>query len=166
MDLIVNNKLTDDIYEKLKELDNLYFYLGDITYFSKSNIDEAQKGFRYVPFDNTIIDEWVGNEYVIIGYDTTGGCGPDPIIMKVDEKNLPIYYLMTDGGDWKNPTKIANNFDDYIKIINCISEFSDFLENSTLSEENYNLLIAKISRINSNENIDYWKNLLHSAIEE
>jgi len=166
MDLIVNNKLSNEVYDKLNNLEELYFQYGDIIFFSKTNIDDAQKGFRYVPSDNSIIDEWAGNEYVIVGYDSTAGFGPEPIIMKVDEQNLPMYHLMTDGGDWKNPDKIANSFDDYIKIMNCISEFSEYFEYSTLSEENYNLLINKISQINSNENMDYWKILLQSTIEQ
>ena len=165
MNLTVNDKISNEIYEKLKKIENLFFEFGEITYFSKNDIDNGQKGFRYNAHDNTIIKEWAGDEYVIIGYDTTRGFGPDPIIMKVDEKDLPIYYLMTDSGDWKNPTKIADSFDDYIEIMDYISEFYDYLSDSTLSEENYDLLIDKILKINSNKNIDYWENLLYSAVQ-
>ena len=164
MDIIVNNKLTNDTYEKLKNLENLFFEFGEITYFSKKDIDHGQKGFRCNFYDDTINDEWAGDEYVIIGYDTTRGIGPDPIIIKVDEESLPIYYLHTDGGDWKNPIKIADTFDNYIKIMNCISKFSKDLEYSTLNILDYYSLIEDISNINSKKNIDYWEELLNNSI--
>ena len=99
------------------------------------------------------------NEYVIIGYDSTDGCGPDPYIMKTDEKELPIYWLMTDGGDWKNPAKIANSFDDFIKIIDCLNK-----NLNSEHEPNMELLLNEIEQINSNENMWYWQRLLESII--
>ena len=35
MDIIVNNKLSNGIFEKLKKLENLFFEFEEITYFSK-----------------------------------------------------------------------------------------------------------------------------------
>lgn len=148
----VKNMLTEEIYNKLKKL-----HIGelDIIFFERENIDAGQHGFRYDNLHDKIIDEWPGNEYVIIGYDSTAGCGPDPYIMKTDEKELPIYWLNTDGGNWKNPNKIANSFNDFIKIIACINENLN-LEN----ELNKELILNEIAKINSNKNMEYWNMLL------
>lgn len=156
----VKDMLTEDTYNKLKKL-----YIGelDIIFFKRENIDAGQIGFRYTGFFNEIgeiIDEWPGNEYVIIGYDSTAGCGPDPYIMKTDEKELPIYWLMTDGGDWKNPDKIANSFNDFIKIIDCINK-----NLNSKNQLNKELILNEISKINLNENMEYWKSLLENVIE-
>lgn len=156
----VKDMLTEDTYNKLKKL-----YIGelDIIFFERENIDAGQIGFRYTGFFNEIeeiIDEWPGNEYVIIGYDSIAGCGPDPYIMKTDEKELPIYWLMTDGGDWKNPDKIANSFNDFIKIIDCINE-----NLNSKNQLNKELILNEISKINLNENMEYWKSLLENDIE-
>ena len=153
----VKDMLTEDTYNKLKKM-----YIGelDVVFFEKGNIDVGQYGFRYNDLRDEIINEWPGNEYVIIGYDSTAGCGPDPYIMKTDEKELPIYWLMTDGGDWKNPNKIANSFNGFIKIIECINE-----NLNSENELNKELILSEIAKINSNENMEYWKNLLEHDVE-
>lgn len=156
----VKDMLSEDTYNKLKKL-----YIGelDIIFFERENIDAGQIGFRYTGCFNEIgeiIDGWLGNEYVIIGYDSTAGCGPDPYIMKTDEKELPIYWLMTDGGDWNNPDKIANSFNDFIKIIACINE-----NLNSENEPNKELILSEIRKINSNENMEYWENLLENNID-
>ena len=154
---IVKDMLTEDTYNKLKKL-----YIGelDITFFEKENIDASQYGFRYNDLLDEMINEWPGNEYVIIGYDSTAGCGPDTYIMKTDEKELPIYWLMTAGGDWKNPNKIANSFNDFVKIIECINE-----NLNSEKELNKELILSEIAKNNSNENMEYWKNLLEHDVE-
>ena len=80
--------------------------------------------------------------------------------MKIDEKELPIYWLMTDGGDWKNPDKIANSFNDFIKIIECINK-----NLNSENELNKELILSEIGKINSNENMGYWKSLLENDID-
>ena len=115
MDKSVKDKLTKEAYELLK-LPTIEFYYGPLEFFDENNIDENQEGFRYNANTGEIIEEWTGDEYVIVGFDYSAGCGPDPFIVKTDEKELPVFWLMTDGGDWKNPDKIANSLDDFIKI--------------------------------------------------
>lgn len=154
----VRDMLTEETYNKLRNI--RIEWNSEIIFFEKQNIDAGQSGFRYAGFSDEIIDEWPGNEYVIIGYDPTGGCGPDPYIMKTNEKELPIYWLMTDSGDWKNPDKIANSFEDFIKIINCLNKNLNSDNNP-----NKELILNEISQINSNENMWYWKNLLEIIIE-
>ena len=153
----VRDMLTEETYNKLRNI--RIGWDSEIIFFDEENIDSGQSGFRYAGFSDEIIDEWPGNEYVIIGYDPTDGCGPDPYIMKTNEKELPIYWLMTDGGDWEKPDKIANSFDDFIKIIDCL--------NKNLNSEhkpNKELILNEIAQINSNENMWYWKSLLESIV--
>ena len=139
---------------------NFYFWILpigelDIIFFEKENIDAGQHGFRYDDLHDEVINEWIGNEYVIIGYDSTAGCGPEPYIMKTDEKELPIYWLMTDGSNWKNPNKIANSFNDFTKIIECINKNLDSNNNP-----NKELILKEIAKINLNNNMKYWEMLL------
>ena len=148
--------LSEDIYNKIENI--RIEWDSEIIFFDKENIDSGQSGFRYAGFSDEIIEEWPGNEYVIIGYDPTAGCGPDPYIIKTDEKELPIYWLMTDAGDWKNPDKIANSLDDFINIIECI--------NKNLNQISKELILEKITRINLNKNMEYWKYLLEEIPED
>ena len=108
----------DEKAYKLLSLPSIEFEYGDIDFFNEKTIDKGQEGFRYNGLTGEKIDEWVGDEYIIIGYDCTAGCGPDPYIVKSDDPNLPVYWLMTDGGDWSNPELICdvldNNLMDYI----------------------------------------------------
>lgn len=156
----VKDKISESTYEKLKELHDLSFMYGEVTYFGKDNIEEAQYGFRYNPKEETVIEDWTGDEYVIIGYDGSIGDGPDPIIIKTDEPELPVYYFATEYEDWKKPNLIAKSLDDYIKIMQMISEYSDDIEESTLSEEDYDDLMKKIKPMSKNV---YWENFLEKT---
>lgn len=75
-----------------------------------------------------------------IGYDSIAGFGPNPYIIKLDEDNLLLYWLVTDGGDWKNPNKIANSLDDFIKIITCLN---NHIENGKQFDKSRYTLVKK-----------------------
>lgn len=164
--LVVSDKIPNEIYKKMKKLKDMSFKYGEIEFFSKETIDEAQAGFRFIPPTNEIINDWAGDEYVIIGYDSTAGCGPDPLIMKTDDEKYPIYWLMTDGGDWNNPEKIANSLDDYIVIMSIIKGYEKELEDSTLTETQYNNIINEIGKITNNRYMSFWGLLLKLSFED
>ena len=147
----VNDKITDDTYQKLSTLKEIDFKYSRMVYFSKDNIDDGQKGYRYIPDSDEIINEWPDDNLVIIGLDPS----PDPILLKVDEDNLPVYIF--ENSDWNYPEVIADSLDDYIKINNMIAEYSESIENKSLNETEFTELIEKIKVINDNR---YWTQLL------
>lgn len=164
INLCVKDKLPDEVYDKLKTLSFINFLNGEVEFFDKSNIDEAQKGFRYNPINNEIINDWIDDEYIIIGYDCSSGCGPDPIIIYNDKNNYPIYWLMTDGGDWNHPLKIADTFEEFINAYNNIIRNKEKIENNSLNLKEYNELYNNIKKIINVNNFDWWNDFLQKNI--
>ena len=166
MDKSVKDKLTKEAYELLK-LPTIEFYYGPLEFFNENNIDENQEGFRYNANTGEIIEEWTGDEYVIIGFDYSAGCGPDPFIVKTDEKELPVFWLMTDGGDWANPTFISSSLKNFNKIINILSEYKDLFYHRSLSKEIADEIINRIEEVEGTDNLlEYWVDLVNSAVDE
>ena len=160
----VKDKLDKRMYD-LINLPYIDFAYGSIDFFDEKTIDEGQNGFRYNGLTGEPIKDWVGDEYVIIGYDSTIGCGPDPYILKTDDPNLPVYWLLTDGGDWANPDLICDSLEHFNKIINMLSEYSDYFYNQELNEETKKEIINKIHSIECKDSIsDHWDSLLNRAM--
>ena len=157
----VKDKLSDEIYEKLAKLQPLEFRYGEIFYFDKDNIEEGQEGFRYNPIKQEVIEDWTGDEYVIIGHDESIGDGPDPIIIKIDDPKLPVFYFATEYEDWSKPTQIANSLDDYIAIMDKIAQYADDIADTNLSEENFKSLMEEIGKLNTSS---YWNGFLEKAV--
>ena len=162
----VKNKLSKEAYELLK-LPTLEFNYGPIEFLTEDTIDDGQDGFRYNDLTGEKIDGWTGEEYVIVGFDYSAGCGPDPYIIKADEKDLPVYWLMTDGGDWSNPELISSSLENFNKIINYLSNYSDSFISNILLEREAKEIIEKIQEIEGSDSInDYWSALIYSAVDE
>ena len=125
-------------------------------YFSKENIDKGQEGYRYNPVNDEIVEEWPDDNYVIIGIDNSIGDGGEPIMIKIDEANMPIYHF--ENLDWNYPEIIANSLDDYIKINNKILEYLENKENGNSSETAFNALSEDIKNINNNP---FWDDVLN-----
>lgn len=160
----VKGKLSKEVFH-LINTSNIKFKYGEINFFDEKTIDEGQAGFRFNAITGEKIDEWVGDEYVIIGYDSTAGCGPDPYIIKTDENNLPVYWLMADGGDWSNPDLICDSLETFNKIIKVLEEYSSKFIDEELTDEIMDQILNKISEIEGKEKIsDYWENLLNNAL--
>ena len=158
MVISVKDKLSDETYQKMKNLKEIKFKYGDVIYFTKDNIDKGQEGYKYNSLTGELISEWPDDNFVIIGIDGSIGDGGEPIILKVDESNLPIYHF--ENLDWNYPAIIADSLDDYIKINNIIAEYSKEIEESNLNEQDFNHLIEEIKKINDNS---YWINFLITA---
>lgn len=164
MEHSVKDKLNEKAY-KLLDLPYIEFSYGDIDFFDEKTIDNGQAGFRYNSLTNEKINEWVGDDYIIIGYDSTAGCGPDPYIVKTSDPKLPVYWLMTDGGDWSNPDFVCDSLENFNKIINMLSEYSSYFSNSSLTEEVKQTILNKICDIEGKNSIsDYWEQLLDVAM--
>lgn len=156
----VKDKISDENYKKMENLIELETRYGFIVYASKENIDSMQEGYRYNPLTDEVFEEWPDDNYVIIGIDNTVGDGGEPILVKVDEDKLPVYYY--EDITWGYIEQIANSLDDYIKINNMIAEYSNEIENCELSENQFNDLISEISKISDS---NYWKTNLELSLE-
>lgn len=164
MEHSVKDKLNEKAYE-LINLPYIEFGYGDIDFFDKSTIDSGQAGFRYNSLTNETINEWVGDDYVIIGYDSVAGCGPDPYIVKTSDPKLPVYWLMTDGGDWANPDFVCDNLETFNKIINMLKTYENYFSHCELNEKIKQEIINKICDIEGKKLIsDYWDHLLDCAM--
>lgn len=161
--LVVSNMLSDEVYDAINDLEMISLNLGEIEFFSRNEIDEAQKGFRFNPNTNEIINDWIGNNYIIIGYDCTAGFGPEPLIIKIDNPDYPIYWLMTEGGDWKKPIKVADSLTIFTTAYKKLLDYKTLLESNSLTAEECNSLILEIEKIVNSSNISWWKNLVMSS---
>ncbi|MBQ4583588.1 MAG: hypothetical protein IJA94_01675 [Bacilli bacterium] len=160
----VKGKLSKEVFH-LINTSNIKFKYGEISFLDEKNINEGQAGFRFNAITGEKIEDWIGDEYVIIGYDSTAGCGQDPYIIKTDEINLPVYWLMTDGGEWSNPDLICDSLENFNRIIKFLEEYSEYFIDEELTDEIKGEILNKISEIEGKEKIsDYWENLLNNAM--
>jgi len=160
----VKDKLSESAF-KLFDLHNIEFKYGEIKFFDKTTIDDGQAGFRFNAVTGEKIDEWPGDEYIIIGYDSTTGCGDDPYIVKADNENLPVYWLMTDGGDWSSPCLVCDSLKIFNKIINMLKGYSSYFVDENITEEIKKEIFNKIREIEEKEEISwYWDSLLSNAM--
>ena len=163
MENSVKNKLNDEAYELL-QLPHVEFKYGDIIFFDDKSIDSGQAGFRYNGLTGEPISDWTGDEYVVIGYDSTAGLGPDPYIVKTDDPNLPVYWLMTDGGDWSDPDLICDSLKKFNQIFNVLGNYSEYFVNEELTSELKEQILSEIHNIENQEISNYWSELLDRAI--
>ncbi len=160
----VSDMLSDEAYELL-DLPMIQFPYGEIQFFNKDEIDKMQNGFRCNPDTGEIYEEWAGSEYVLIGFDATAGLGVDQYILKVDDSKLPVYWLMTDGGDWKHPDLICDSLEKFSNIIKLLSNYEDEIYDSKLTNTMKEDIYNKICEIMETRNIsNYWIILLNNAI--
>lgn len=160
----VKDKLSERAY-KLLELPKIKFKYGSLVFATPDTIDKMQNGYRYNGLTGEKLEEWK-EEFVIIGHDTSAGLGPDPFIVDISDSKLPVYWLMTDGGDYDNPDLICEDLETFSKIIMMLSEEDDY-EYNILTEEDIENILNKIKKIENKETISpYWSELLYSASEE
>ncbi len=136
-----------NINEDIKKVD---LVAGEIYLFSKENLLKEQIGYVY-DYQKNIINEWIGINFVIIGYDST--CG-DPIIMDSNYKQLPIYTMQHD--DWSTLKPISDSYDEFLKIMSILQQ--EKIDINTSLKKRINIL-KKISKISTN-NLDSWKTIL------
>lgn len=128
----------------------------DFTYDSfgiwpKQMFEEAQLGFR-VDEDGNKIEDWIGDEYYVVGDNSNS----DPIIVKVDDEKLPIYFMYHD--NWDSLEKIANSIEDFSKIVKLIQE------TDLSNERKVKKLIKKVSTI-APKGCSQWQALIQGEHE-
>jgi len=160
-----SERLNDRAYELL-DLPFIQFKYGELQFFRKHEIDVMQKGYRNNPQTNEIYDDWAGTEYILVGFDATAGLGADQFIVKTDEEKLPVYWLMTDGGDWSKPDFICDSLEKFSKIIKLLKQYEYYLENGSLTKNMKDEIYNKICEIMDTTNINYyWDSLLNNALD-
>jgi len=143
--------IPNELFER--DIDDIEIGISDIHLFSEDEIEDAQIGYSIDEDDNDI-EEWIGEEYLVIGVDSA--CG-DPIIVKTDEEQLPIYSMFHD--DWDSLELIADSFRQYLELLEKI-EITD-LENKDECEE----FLENVKEIAPNVSYDYWEALIISGYE-
>ena len=143
---IIKNKLKP-IFDCLDNQTNIV--TGVIELSNGNDFDELQEGYRYNKSGE--ITDWIGDNYYIIGLDSTMG---DPYITDINKEELPIYTMYHD--DWKSLRQISKDFNTFAKILKALNECHLNLKSS--NEDSLNAL--KIISDIENEYIDYWQELL------
>ena len=111
----VKDRLDKKAYELL-DLPELVFFYGSIKFARPDTIDEMQKFFRYNGVTGELEEGWKESN-IVIGHDRTAGLGPDAFILDTSDSKLPVYWLMTDGGDWENPDLVCEDLETFHNII-------------------------------------------------
>ncbi len=126
---------------------------GEIYLYDKNEIADAQIGYRLYP-DGRKIEDWLGDEYFVIGNDST--CG-DPIFINVTEKNYPVYYMFHD--DWDSAMKVADSLEQYEQILQALKgvDYTD--------SDSYMQAGKAIENINSKAYKLYWEDIITIAVE-
>lgn len=148
MKLNVPNKIFN------REINDLEMGLSDIHLCSKDEIEDAQAGYRYNGLTGEVIEDWFGDEYIVIGDDS---CCGDPIIAKVDEEEIPMYYMFHD--DWDSLQKISNSFDEFLDVLKMIDSID------LRDKESCKKLLEDIRKKAKLESYDYWDSLITTSFE-
>lgn len=139
-----------------EHISNIECGYGEIELFYEDEIDQMQKGFRYDAITGELFEDWIGDEFVVIGCDTTSGAGPDALVINLNEEKLPVYSLSEI--NWNSPTKISNSFEDFISILKILSSV-DLLDES-LPIETRKELLKKIEPLCCKENMWKWEHII------
>lgn len=145
-------KLPSKLFER--NIDEIEVGISDIVLATKDEIEDYQLGYKVNGVTGEKIDDWFGEEYVVIGEDTA--CG-DPIIAKIDEDNIPIYWMIHD--DWTSLTRIADSFEIFLQILEMIEEIDLSVE------EDKDDLIQNIINTTNEKAMVYWEALINNAYE-
>ena len=134
------------------EPNELELSYNDVGIGSVEDFEDMQLGYR-VDGDGNKIKDWFGDEYYVVGFESA--CG-DPIIVKSDEKELPIYFMIHD--DWDSIEKIANSVEDFSLILKMIQE------RDLQDEKEAQKLIKEIKKI-APKGCTYWEILIQGENE-
>ena len=122
----------------------------DITLYSKRDFEESQLGFRTDYITKEPILEWIGDNYWLIGDDST--CG-DPFIIDTNNKNFPVYTIFHD--DWNIKIKVADSFDSFVDILKLIKSY-DLKDSSSIDR-----LITKIKALYPKPIAEHWTDFIN-----
>ena len=136
------------------EINDVEIGLSDIHIYGRNEIEKAQAGYRYNGLTGELIEDWIGEEYLVVGNDS---CCGDPIIAKIDEEEIPIYSMFHD--DWSSLQIIAHSLEQFINILKKLDGTN--LEN----KEECKKLLEDIKKEVPNTSSDYWEGLIASAYE-
>ena len=136
------------------EVNDVEIGLSEIHIYEKDEIEDAQAGYRYNGLTGEVIEEWFGEEYIVIGNDS---CCGDPIIAKVDEEEIPIYFMFHD--DWSSLQLIASSLEQFVDILKKLEETD--LEDK---DECVNVL-EDIKQEVPSASYEYWEGCVASAYE-
>lgn len=136
-----------------RNINDIEIGLSEIHLFNKDEIEEAQVGYS-VDGDGNKIEEWIGDNYIVIGNDS---CCGDPIIIDIRDDNLSVYSMFHD--DWGSLQKIADSFEQYLDILKKIDDIdlSDEMEKDKL--------ISQLKNIVPSEGFDYWESIIQIAYD-
>ena len=158
LNLIYNRRKTKKMFNYLEKIpkkifeeriDRVQIIGGMISMCSEDDFNKEQEGYRYN--SSGIIEDWIGDNYYIIGRDSTLG---DPIITDINDEKLPVYSMYSD--DWGSLSQIASDYETFIKILKKIKEYN---LNLNTTKEVAEKLIEEIRMI-ENKYIKYWEDLL------
>ena len=143
----VKEKLKD-ILQRPIEANNM---IGVMSTCSLDDFDDYQEGFRFNPVSNEPIKDWIGDNYYVIGIDSTMG---DPFIIDVEKEGYPVYAMYHD--DWSSLRQISKDYDTFYKILSLLKEIH---LNMRSTKEDAIKAVEQIKEIEDNY-IDYWETLL------
>lgn len=145
------------IEEKLKKVfdirpNGLELSTCEMGFGRLENLESMQLGFRDDGEGNQI-DDWFGDGYYIVGFDSMLG---DPLIVNIDEKGIPVYFMMHD--DWDSLTKIANSIEDFAEILKLIEQ------TNLKYDKEVKKLLKRINKL-APKKCYYWESLIETENE-
>lgn len=144
-------KVPKKLFER--SIESVEIGISDIYLYQEDEIEKGQLGYR-VKSDGELIEDWIGDNYIIIGKDS---CCGDPIIADITDKNLPIYYMFHD--DWDSLQHIAYSFEQFLELLEMIDETD--ISNEVEKDE----LIEKILDNCPEDGSDFWESIIQCAYE-
>lgn len=144
-------KLPEELFKV--DVKDIEIGAGGIYLYDKKEIEEAQIGYRYDDEGNQIKD-WFGDEYVVIGQETA--CG-DPIIAKIDEEDIPIYYMFHD--DWSTFGLLSKSFSQFEDLLKMVEEINLY------DKEDCEQFLNSLKKELPENAYDFWEGLITVGYE-
>lgn len=121
----LKNKLEQNTYQNFNVLDNTELKLSNKTTFNSTQQGYRKNGKTQIPE----WDEFVGNDFYVIGFSTAVG---DPIITTIKNSEFPIYYIFNE--NWNITPLLANSFDEFIENLKQLDKLInvDYADRSTI----------------------------------
>ena len=120
---------------------------GGIELSDEDSLEQCQLGF-VIDDKGHKIEDWFGDNFIVVGFET--GLG-DPIYVEITKTDVKFYFMMHD--DWSSSELIANSIDDFKTMYHLVAE-------SDLStEKNKQILFNKIKKIQPKKCL-FWEYLV------
>ena len=138
---------------------------GSISLLKLENFLDTQSDVRMNPETGELKDTWPGNNFYVVGYDSSRKTGKAYLLIDVNNKNNPVYLYNPEDSEIAKPLLICDKF---VAFVDCLKTMKEYRGTSLeMSFEQKTSVKNRILEITEKSELDeYWKNFIGEIKEE